>query len=336
MTYANGLSTLPAAPLSTVLSGLEKTEPCYRVSFSLVRALLEVVQLRGVSPQSLLGHHVELNKAERTDAYVPRSEFSALLARAISLTGDPALGLHCGLFASEASFGLMAPLVAHAASLRRGIELVIQFHALLVDGIELTLLENAGVAQLRCEIAMAFAEDRSFIELQVAGLVRAIQALGCPRSEIRAVRFEHSRPAYHHVYTRAFGGAERFAQPYCAIEFSASTLDAPHLHHDGELHALMLSQAERSLQRTLRPMSWAERVRSLIYSRPIAALPDMEQAARKLGLSVRSLRRYLEASSSAVSEPSSSENIVSTMMSRVRRIIRSDVFSAWPSWKRVT
>lgn len=292
MRYASQPESLPHAQFA---SGDRMPGPECRVSFALVRALLEVVQASGVAQPAQLGPlAAEASSADHTGGFVSRSEFKALLARAIALTGDAALGLHCGLRASEASFGLMAPLIAHSPNLRRGIELATQFQPLLVEGLQLSLLEDAGVAQLRCELELPGADDRSFVELQMAGLVRAIQALGCPRSEIRAVCFEHRRPFYHHAYTSAFGGTERFEQPYCGVEFLASTLDAPHLHRDWELHSLILSQAEHNLRRSMRQLSFTERVRRLIHGRPVSEIPDMVAASDKLGLSVRSLRRYLE------------------------------------------
>src|SRR5262249_8046331 len=94
------------------------------VSNVLVRALAEVLQRRGIGPATLMGRAADALFSEPPDARTPLVEYEALLARAIRLTGEPALGLHCGLLASETSFGLMGHLVSHAASLRHAIELV--------------------------------------------------------------------------------------------------------------------------------------------------------------------------------------------------------------------
>jgi AraC-like DNA-binding protein len=214
------------------------------------------------------------------------------MARAIQLSGEPALGIHCGLVASESSFGLMGHLVPHAPSLRGAIELVSQFHGLIVDAVRIQLTESMGTAQLRC--ALYASVDRSLVELMAAGLVRMLRTFGCGDAEITAVCFEHKRPAYHHAYTLAFRGAERFAQPFIGVEFAAQALDRPHVHWEPELHALMRAQAERGLSRLSRPLSCAERVRALMRRRKGGQAPDMAIASRELGISVRSLRRRLE------------------------------------------
>jgi AraC-like DNA-binding protein len=108
------------------------------------------------------------------------------------------------------------------------------------------------------------------------------------------VCLEYARPAHWHAYAAAFGGIERYAQPFTGVQFSAQVLDRPHLHSHGELHALMLAQAERQLQRLSRPVSCSERVRALMRARPPCEIPDVTAAARQLGLSERSLRRRLQ------------------------------------------
>jgi AraC-like DNA-binding protein len=196
------------------------------------------------------------------------------------------------LLASESSFGLLSHLVAHASSLRHAIELVSQFHGLLVDDVAIALDEHTGTARLRCKLYAPI--ETSVVELIIAGLVRMLRTFGCGAHEIHDVCFEHGRPAHHHAYSAAFGGAERFAQPFTGIEFAAHALDRPHMHWQPELQALMRAEAERGMQRLSRSLTCAERVRAWLAGRRDRQVPDMAVASRELGISVRSLRRRLE------------------------------------------
>ena len=288
MSETNRASSLPVQPTAAV-------EPAHPgISTVMVRALIEVVQQRGVAPEQLLGNASGALQEPADRAFFPRAYFQELLTRALDLTGDPALGLHCGFDASSTSFGLMAPLVGHSPTLRRALELVIQFQPLMIDGLRVELSERMGVARLRCSLSSQDAANRSLAEMIVAGLVRTLLSFGCARHEISSVSFEHARPAYYPAYTRAFAGAERFAQAYTGVEFATQALDRSNLHHHSELHTLMLAEAEQKLKRIWKPRSYTERVRSLMSSRSVSELPDMVLAARELGLSVRSLRRHLE------------------------------------------
>lgn len=136
----------------------------------------------------------------------------------------------------------------------------------------------------------------------LAGLVRLLTEFGCARADIRAVCFEYTRPAHYPAYAHAFAGAERFAQDFTGIELSAEPLDRAHLHHDAELLALTLAQAQSRLAQHQRPRAAAEQVRELLLAAPLSRLPVFTAVARALGRSVRSLRRGLDAEGTSFSE----------------------------------
>ncbi|MDD9936341.1 MAG: AraC family transcriptional regulator ligand-binding domain-containing protein [Myxococcales bacterium] len=265
------------------------------VSGVLLRALADVAKRYEVEPQALFqGSTQEFMTREPVEVRVPMAEYRALLERAIALTGEPAIGLHCGLYASESAFDLMAPLVAHVPTLRDAIREIRQFQSLLFVGPDIQLSECAGVARLRCEFPRAHgSSDRAIAEFLVAGLLRLLRAFGCGEGDLHAARFQHTTPAYRHLYTTIFEGRECFSDELTALEFPAELLDRPHLHSNPALQALIHSQAEQRLERIARPTRLIDRLRVYLRNQRTARVPDMALAARELGVSVRSLRRRL-------------------------------------------
>jgi hypothetical protein len=87
-----------------------------QVSSMLVRALADVLRQREVSTETALGPGFAELCSGSFDRRVSLTEYNALLSRAIRLCHEPALGLCIGLQATEASFGLMSPLVAHTSA----------------------------------------------------------------------------------------------------------------------------------------------------------------------------------------------------------------------------
>jgi AraC-like DNA-binding protein len=260
----------------------------------LARALTDVVQQRGVSPDALFGEDVDLLFTEPAERWLSRARFQQLMARAIRLTGEPALGLLCVRETSPASFGVMSPLIGNAPTLRRAIELMTQFQALLVGGLRIQLTEQLGTAQLRFEVASLSPRDHGLVEIILAGFTRMLQSFGCRRDEILAVRVPYQRPTYYHTYAQVFSGKERYAQDCVGVDFAAVALDRRHLHRHAELHTLVLAQAERTLDQLWQPLSFTQRVRALMANQSGSRRFDMRIAARCLGLSDRSLRRHLE------------------------------------------
>ncbi|MDD9936342.1 MAG: AraC family transcriptional regulator ligand-binding domain-containing protein [Myxococcales bacterium] len=278
----------------SLMGASEPTTP--QVSGLLLRALAEVLQRFDVEHSSLLQRcDIQgLRACEPVDVRVPLSEYRALLAEAIALTGEPALGLRCALHASDSAFDLLAPLVAHVPTLRHAIQETRQFQALAFDGAYVHLTERLGVARLRCEFPRSHeATDRTIAEFLVAGLLRMLRGFGCTRGDLQVASFEHKRPAYHHVYTEAFEGTERFSQDFTGVEFTAELLDRPNLHANVALQTIVHAQAEQRLERIQRPASLVERLKTYLHNQPAARVPDMAVAARELGVSVRSLRRRL-------------------------------------------
>ena len=117
---------------------------------------------------------------------------------------------------------------------------------------------------------------------------------GATRGEVYAARFEHRRPDHHRAYAEVFAGTERFAESVTSLEFAAELLDRPHLHFNRGLQTLVHAQAEQRLAQLARPASLVTRLRMYLLNQPAEVVPDMNVAARELGVSVRSLRRRLD------------------------------------------
>jgi AraC-like DNA-binding protein len=283
---------MSSAALQLRIGGREDTTPQLTVSGVLVRGLLEVAQTRGVAPEELLREAESTGVSRLASERISLDDYQALLERAIELTRDPALALQCGLLASESSFGLMAPLVSHAQSLRHGIGSIIQFAALIGEELRVELRERSDLAQLRCRLHPVIRP--AMIEQVVAGLVRMLRMFGCKPGEIRTVRFEYKHPPHYRAYASAFGGAEQFGQLFTGIEFAPAALDRTHMHWQPDLHALMSAEATRVIKQQSRRQTLTERVRAQLLRRRERPPLDMSDAARDLGVSVRTLRRGLQ------------------------------------------
>ena len=265
------------------------------VSTLLVRGLAEVSRQRIGPEQELSLGKLDRICSEPGERMIPLAEFRSLLAEAVQKTRDPALGLAWGMHAKQASFGLMTPLISYTPTLRHALAVVSQFSALLSDGAQFQLQERTGTARLSCDLppGMNILEP-TLVEMMQAGLVRMFAEFGCTLKHISAVCFEYPRPAYYHAYAQAFGSSARFSRAFTGIEFAAEALDRRHIHSDSELQALIVAQAERSLQRRSQPSGYTQRVLSLLGAAGPAALPEMSAIARRLKVTDRSLRRHLE------------------------------------------
>lgn len=290
------------------------------VSSILVRALVEVSERAGVSRQALLqGTAIDPLRLSHTIDRFDLGDFERLQVRALELTGDEALGLHLAERASEASFDLVAHLVAHAPTLREAIAICSHFERLFMDGAHLRLRERAGVASLGLELVRGSPRaNRMLAEFALAALMRMLEAFGGPGTRAIAVHFQHASPPHRREYTRVFSGAERFSRDFTGLDFDASILDRPQLHQHSALSTALREQAQQQLEYVGRELGFSERVQQYLSSQPPSRIPDMQVAARALGTSVRSLRRRLS------EEGSSYRALVQSTLERSAKLLLGD------------
>lgn len=266
-----------------------------RVSTFIVRALVEVVERSGVTREAVMAA-AKLDIARLDDILggFAFHELVTLEESALDLTGDEDLGLRVAEYSSQAAFDVVAHLATHAPTLRDAIALCVRFQRILMEGTVLTLREDGDSATVRCEFPRSTLRgDRTLAEFAMGGFARMIRIFAGHNAKLRAVSFEHARPPHARAYARAFGGAERFSQPFTGVEFDRALLDRRQLHHHPELYSVLHGEAETKLEQMARGQSFVDRVKQYLLSVPPRRMPDMSGVARDLGLSTRSLRRRL-------------------------------------------
>ena len=267
------------------------------VSILMVRALVQAVEQAGVERARLLAAAgMDPRQLDDGEARLSLFEYGRVQHAALELSGDEALGLHVLERTSSGSLHVIGYMTEHAATLREAIEGILRYSRLLSQEPASSLEEHAELATVRFGFPPI---DSPYVrmpaELALSGLVRMLRAYVGPDARPRAVRFAYKAPAYHAEYTRIFHGLERFEQPFTGLELDRAWLDATQLHTDPELYTVLKTHAERSLGRLSRADRVATAVEAQLAQSVVSGASSMEQVARQLGMSARSLRRRLAA-----------------------------------------
>jgi AraC-like DNA-binding protein len=265
------------------------------VAVPMVRALIEVVERAGVPRREFLNAvGLAEDRLADGDGRLTLQEFDAVQRGALDLTGDETLGFRLAELGSQSAFAVVGNLISLAPTLRDALEIGLQFGSLLFSDVHQKLEESVDLARFRHDFQRTSARaDRMHAEFVIAGLCRLIGIFAGPEARISGAYFEHAAPKHHAEYSRLFKGAERFNQSFTGIEFPREFLDVRQLHHDPRLYGLIHAEARRSIDTVERDPSHAERLRRYLSARPPGRMPNMQVAARELGMSVRSLRRRL-------------------------------------------
>lgn len=266
------------------------------VSIVLVRALVEATEVQGVRRQELLAAaHFDEALLENPEARIPLEQYDLLQSSAIRMTSDEALGLHLGERVSLSTFDIVGPLLLSAPTIREGINVLLRYHRILNDCADSSLLEDGDTAVLRYEYPRSSPRvDRMRAEFGLVSLLRAGQVYVGSDKLPRRVRFEHAAPAYVHEYTRIFGPNVTFGEPFTALDFDREWLDRHQLHQNPPLYTLLENQAEIRLRKLDPRVGLADRVRAALAEWGPTERPNMDEVAKRLGMSARSLRRRLK------------------------------------------
>src|SRR5215471_3422288 len=216
------------------------------ISLRVVRGVVEAVEQVGVLRDQLLCRaELDLTELENEEACVPRSVVYRLCEVALDLTGDPAFGLHWCERLCGTAFNPVSHLVAHAATLRQGLESLHRFHRLLNDEPSFRLSEDGHKVTVHCfDLGGASLEaQRVASEMLVLGIVRLIRSF-CPQARIDDVSFAYPPPAYHAEYTRLLALAPHFGQSETQVVFERAAMSMTSLHKDEDVHEAMRAIAE--------------------------------------------------------------------------------------------
>ena len=247
--------------------------------------------------------HLEESLLSTLDARIPISKLFELLEQALELTGDPAFGLHSIERLPSDALNPLAGLVAHASSVRQAFASLDSFRSLLGDDATFVLLEEDSKLYVRCQssVEQPLRIQRYLAEVSLAGLYCRLKQSKVAQ-HVELVSFSYEAPEYAAEYVRLFEGRVRFGQPATEMRLDASLLRAAPSHADAELHDSLSALAARRVLRLSNLAPYAERVHdALIWQRPPRDM-RMQTVARKLGVSVRSLRRYLLAEGKTFAE----------------------------------
>ena len=266
-----------------------------RVSILLVRAFAASVERVGVARSRFLAEAgIEPTLLDDMHARISLDEYRRVVRTAYQMTADPAFGLHMGERLQPTSFDVLGPLVENSATLRDALLTAVRYAGFISEGPRLVLHESADTATIQVYLPEEDTpESRLVSEFSMVALLRTLRIyVGDGVMPLR-VFFTHPKPRHHAVYTRFFGGAERFSQTLTGMEVERAWLDLPPPVRAGELHSYLLRRAECLLAKAERDAPASGRVSRWIASQTELVRPTLEQVARDLGTSTRSLRRRL-------------------------------------------
>lgn len=248
---------------------------------------------------------------------VTAAELTALFDAIHAPPRDPAFGLALGAAIAPELFGVVGLAMLTAPTYGAAIDRCARYKRLASDlAVDVWPIPGGGA---RVRVALPGGEGptaRGRVDTELAYLVSFGRRMASPPVAPREVRLS-VRPRAPAPYRAFFACDVAFGADADELVLGPEALAAPLVGADEELHALVSGSAERALDATDDRLT--RRARAAIAARLSDGVPSLDQVARALGTSARSLQRHLRAEGSSYSAL-----VDATRAELARRYLRRD------------
>ena len=259
---------------------------------------LEVVALAerwGVAREELLeGLGLTFEGMKDPAARLPLSTCVTLTERACLLTGEPGLALYMGMQMRLSWHGFLGFAAMTASTVREALDLAARFSQTRTTAIALYTCVEGDDAALVLEERVPLDGLREFVVLALFVGIAQIAEVVTGRRLHGAAECSFAEPPYMPRFAHVLTDPIRFSQPANRLVFASSILDLPIVTADPVAMQLARSQCERELSALVLAGGFVGRVRGAIEGADEALRP-LEEVARVLHVSTRTLKRTLAA-----------------------------------------
>jgi AraC-like DNA-binding protein len=257
--------------------------------------ILEVAQSHGVQRDRLLDAAGVISKTfDDPGGRLTRQQAGSLLAQALLLSGEPALGYEIGLHSSLTSHGLVGYGLISSSTLRQAIELAVRFLQLRLPMFRMKLANDGEHAAIEVSEAtpLGIATRQCMFDLFLVGMARVAPTLTGHRMPDIELWFECAEPAYYARYRKRLP-LVRFGMGTNQLRFRATYLDQ-RLDTANPVTAKMVEeQCHRELEQLGIAGDLAGQVRVALRN-AARGYPDLETVSQLLHMSSRTLKRKLQ------------------------------------------
>ncbi|AMP14832.1 AraC family transcriptional regulator [Collimonas pratensis] len=262
------------------------------VSSAYVRVLYEYLDRQGVDAAALLGEAAP-EIVDRGLRRYPRERWSAMLELTARRLNDPLLGLRIGQTITTAHFGMMGYVLAACPQLEAAMARMIEYGRLLYETSPLHISRQGD--ELVFEWGLSHGCPGPLVdECWIASLYAIIRNIAAQPVKLTQVGFINPAPPDLQPYTDWFGCPVLFSQATTTVRFEVALLALPLRQSDEMLVRVLELQANALLAELPQTDDFEQAVRRCILQLIREGEPELEQVARELHVTERTLRRRLD------------------------------------------
>ncbi len=261
----------------------------FRVASTLAHKLEEL----GVSPADVLRQAaLPAGLFSQDRILVSTEEFFSLYRGLADASRDPAIGLKLGAEPRMERYSPTSILAVSARSLRDALERMARYKQLTCPE-ELRVVERGNEAFVQFRWTLAQEKEPPVLVDQCFSRTVGIARRGTD-GLVNPKRIELRGPARSRkMYEAHFGCPVKFDAHHNTLVFATVDLDRPFLTHNADLYAMVAPQLEAELSQARTAQTLGEQVKGVLKQLLASRRPGIEDVAKEMRLSPRTLQRRL-------------------------------------------
>ena len=261
------------------------------------RALWQLALAQGAPPDKLLqGTGLTPDIFDNPRARLSYLQFGQLSRNALTLTGNPALGLDFGHQIHLGNLGVLGLALLSSPTARQANEIALAYTKVVAPGVALSMRTEGDLSITTIRPTVPMGDLHCFaVESILMGIVEVATFLakgaGIPELDVIELRVDYEKPEYAERYAELTHAPIVYGCSAIEIVYPDAALDRPM----GCADPLTADEARRLCEYELSQLPGTgllEQVRALLAKRP-GEYMNLEELASALGTSSRSLRRAL-------------------------------------------
>ena len=270
--------------------------------------IIEYAALRGADRHALISlSGIDVQALLLEDARVPSANYNAVMDRVVDATGDEQFGLHLGEYMNLSASGIIGQISKTSSTVLEALHYCCEFSNLGCRALPLELEEQDDRYVLSLTPERSWSrESKQAVQQTIDGMVvftiREFHTLTLNKHYPIAVYLSRATPADAAEYERVMKCPVRFGQRTNEVHFSKAHVLQPVITSDHDLLRVLVEHAERKVQQISDKPDLYNDLRKVIVNMSEPQFPGIDEVARNMNTSVRTLQRRLSASGNTYKE----------------------------------
>jgi AraC-like DNA-binding protein len=259
-----------------------------------IRQIVDLVRSMGVDVEAWLGRS-DLSEGALDDPgfAIAYPTFEQLVLDALSMSGEPALGLLVGRRLLANSHGILGYAALSSGTVREALDLVERFLLVRTSLASIAhTVEGSDVRVRFLETRPLGAIQRPVFEAVGLSLKNVVDTISMGACKVRLVAFPFEAPDYGPLARDLFGCEVRYGQAWAGCVLPLGDIDVPLKMADPEAFREAETICRRELEKLTENESVASRVTRLLLEKQ-NGFPSLQVTARLFGMTPRTLHRRL-------------------------------------------